>query len=164
MSTTTCLNCRVRFKDANLQRDHYKTDWHRYNLKRKVAELPPVTAEEFQKRVIQQKLAVALSAQETVFYCMPCGKHFGSEKSHDNHLNSKKHKDSVAKHDATIELKKDTIRDNDMDVKIEDVANDDSDNRMSNVVEEVITIHTQFTYVDSRVDKQMEHNFFFFFV
>lgn len=145
MSTTsfTCLNCRVRFKDTNLQRDHYKTDWHRYNLKRKVAELPPVTAEEFQKRVIQQKLTVALSAQETVFYCMPCGKHFGSEKSHDNHLNSKKHKDNVAKYDATAELKKENLvraggGGDAADVKIEDVGKDESDDDMSNVVEEVI--------------------------
>jgi hypothetical protein len=28
-----------------MQREHYKTDWHRYNLKRKVVDLPPVTAE-----------------------------------------------------------------------------------------------------------------------
>ena len=41
----TCISCHVAFKEANIQREHYKTDWHRYNLKRKVVELPPVTAE-----------------------------------------------------------------------------------------------------------------------
>jgi pre-60S factor REI1 len=36
----TCLNCRVGFPTAVAQRLHYKTDWHRYNLKRKVR--PPL--------------------------------------------------------------------------------------------------------------------------
>jgi len=40
---------------AELQKTHYKTDWHRYNLKRKVADLPPVTAENFQQRVLAQR-------------------------------------------------------------------------------------------------------------
>lgn len=41
----TCISCHVVFKEANIQREHYRTDWHRYNLKRKVVDLPPVTAE-----------------------------------------------------------------------------------------------------------------------
>lgn len=41
----TCISCHVAFKEASIQREHYKTDWHRYNLKRKVVDLPPVTAE-----------------------------------------------------------------------------------------------------------------------
>merc|ERR1712226_1268130 len=59
MSSYTCISCRVAFADADLQRGHYKTDWHRYNLKRKVAELPPVTAENFQERVLAQRAQVA---------------------------------------------------------------------------------------------------------
>lgn len=33
----TCLCCQAMFGSGNLQREHYKTDWHRYNLKRKVS-------------------------------------------------------------------------------------------------------------------------------
>ena len=63
MATYTCITCRVMFADkdggeglaAELQKTHYKTDWHRYNLKRKVADLPPVTAENFQQRVLAQR-------------------------------------------------------------------------------------------------------------
>ncbi len=47
----TCITCGVVFKDANLQRNHYKTDWHRYNLKRKVAEMAPVTLANFQLKM-----------------------------------------------------------------------------------------------------------------
>ena len=67
MASYTCITCRVMFaaKDddsaaeaAELQKAHYKTDWHRYNLKRKVANLPPVTAENFQERVSAQQKEV----------------------------------------------------------------------------------------------------------
>ena len=54
----TCITCRVSFADADLQRSHYKTDWHRYNLKRKVADLPHVTVEGFNQRVLAQKAQV----------------------------------------------------------------------------------------------------------
>ena len=47
----TCITCGVAFQNADLQRNHYKSDWHRYNLKRKVAEFEPVTLENFQQRM-----------------------------------------------------------------------------------------------------------------
>ncbi|XP_031626788.1 zinc finger protein 622 [Contarinia nasturtii] len=95
MSAPTCLNCNVRFQNADIQREHYKTDWHRYNLKRRVADLPPITAEDFQKRVLQQRASDELAQQEVTLYCGVCRKQFISEKSHQNHLNSKKHKENV---------------------------------------------------------------------
>lgn len=95
MSAFTCLNCNVRFQNADLQREHYKTDWHRYNLKRRVSELPPVTAEEFQKRVLLQRISDEQAQQEISLYCNVCRKQFISEKSYENHLNSKKHKECV---------------------------------------------------------------------
>lgn len=95
MSGFTCLNCNVRFQNADIQREHYKTDWHRYNLKRRVGELPPVTAEEFQKRVLQQRISDEQAQQEITLYCNVCRKQFISDKSHENHLNSKKHKENV---------------------------------------------------------------------
>ena len=55
----TCISCRVAFNDADLQRDHYKSEWHRYNLKRKIAELPPITLENFDNRITEQKINVS---------------------------------------------------------------------------------------------------------
>lgn len=57
-SVFTCITCQVAFADADLQRMHYKTDWHRYNLKRKVANLPHVAAEGFNQRVLAQRAQV----------------------------------------------------------------------------------------------------------
>ncbi|CAG9858661.1 unnamed protein product [Phyllotreta striolata] len=90
----TCISCRVAFKDAELQRSHYKTDWHRYNLKRKVADLPPVTSEEFQIRVYNQRNADELQKQDKSVHCLACCKVFGNQNAYDNHLNSKKHKEN----------------------------------------------------------------------
>nr|CAG4650156.1 EOG090X06E3 [Sida crystallina] len=93
----TCMSCHVAFKEAAIQRDHYKTDWHRYNLKRKVVDLPPVTAEAFQERVLEQRAQAVKQQSSHSFstYCQFCRKKFGSQKSYENHLQSKKHQDNV---------------------------------------------------------------------
>lgn len=102
----TCITCRVAFLDSNLQRGHYKTDWHRYNLKRKVVELPPVTAEEFQKRVLAQREANAEQDKPGTVRCDVCKKHFSSQNSYETHLQSRKHRETSAK--AEILAKKET--------------------------------------------------------
>ncbi|XP_078655879.1 cytoplasmic 60S subunit biogenesis factor ZNF622-like isoform X1 [Branchiostoma floridae x Branchiostoma belcheri] len=97
MSSFTCISCRVAFASADLQRAHYKSDWHRYNLKRKVAELPPVTAENFQQRVMAQKAQVEECERETCSQCGICKKFFNTQNAFENHMKSKKHKEAEAK-------------------------------------------------------------------
>lgn len=89
----TCITCSVAFHSGEFQRAHYKTDWHRYNLKRKVAELPPVTAEDFKQKVLIQRAADAKSRERRSHYCEACRKAFSSDKSYESHLRSKKHKE-----------------------------------------------------------------------
>nr|XP_033791129.1 zinc finger protein 622 isoform X1 [Geotrypetes seraphini] len=91
MASYTCITCRVVFTDADVQRAHYKTDWHRYNLKRKVADMPPVTAENFQERVLAQRAVVEEKVQETAMYCTACSKRFSTFNAYENHLKSKRH-------------------------------------------------------------------------
>lgn len=92
----TCLNCCVRFAEQQQWRDHYKTDWHRYNLKRSVAQLPPVTATQFHERILRQREldAGGPGANETQF-CAVCRKQFGTAKSYANHLQSRTHHANV---------------------------------------------------------------------
>jgi len=99
MANYTCITCRVLFEDADIQREHYKTDWHRYNLKRKLVELQPVTEEEFQQKVAFQtkKKDEKLSGGRSSTDCKVCNKKFSSEKAYENHIKSKKHKDLEAK-------------------------------------------------------------------
>ncbi|XP_068582245.1 cytoplasmic 60S subunit biogenesis factor ZNF622 isoform X2 [Cebidichthys violaceus] len=93
MSSYTCISCRVAFADGEVQRAHYKTDWHRYNLKRKVADMPPVTAENFQERVLSQRAAAEqqLSDSAATEGCAVCNKKFSSANAHQNHMRSHKH-------------------------------------------------------------------------
>ncbi|XP_068018079.1 cytoplasmic 60S subunit biogenesis factor ZNF622 [Melanerpes formicivorus] len=91
MATYTCITCHVAFKDADIQRAHYKTDWHRYNLKRKVADMPPVTAENFQERVLAQRAVAEEQNKITATYCTVCSKRFSTFNAYENHLKSKKH-------------------------------------------------------------------------
>ncbi|KAJ0059185.1 hypothetical protein NL108_009137, partial [Boleophthalmus pectinirostris] len=93
MASYTCISCRVAFGDGEIQRAHYKTDWHRYNLKRKVADMPPVTAENFQERVLAQRAAAEKQQahSSTTQACDVCNKKFSSDNAYQNHLKSHKH-------------------------------------------------------------------------
>ncbi|KAJ2724528.1 pre-60S factor rei1 [Coemansia sp. Benny D115] len=95
----TCMACQVAFYSADQQRTHYRSDWHRYNLKRKVADMPPVTAESFAQRVLAQQAKTAEAAKKAQFSadCTVCKKNYSSENAFNNHLSSKKHKEMEAK-------------------------------------------------------------------
>ncbi|KAJ2819202.1 pre-60S factor rei1 [Coemansia sp. 'formosensis'] len=95
----TCIACQVAFYSAEQQRTHYRSDWHRYNLKRKVADLPPVTAESFAQRVLSQQAKAVENTKRAEFSadCSVCKKTYGTENSFNNHLNSKKHKETEAR-------------------------------------------------------------------
>lgn len=93
MASYTCISCRVAFADGEVQRAHYKTDWHRYNLKRKVADMPPVTAENFQERVLAQRAAAEQKMNDATVTegCAVCNKKFSTANAYQNHLQSNKH-------------------------------------------------------------------------
>lgn len=45
-----CSACRCTFTNRDEQMEHYKLDWHRFNLRQKIAGLSPVTVEEFERK------------------------------------------------------------------------------------------------------------------
>ncbi|EGV66737.1 zinc finger protein reh1 [Yamadazyma tenuis] len=50
-----CNTCGIKFIAADMQRKHMKTEWHRYNLKRRVAQLPPISSDVFAHKILQQQ-------------------------------------------------------------------------------------------------------------
>lgn len=46
----TCTTCHVMFNGGAEQREHYRTDVHKFNSKRKVAGLAPVSAEVYDSK------------------------------------------------------------------------------------------------------------------
>lgn len=71
-----------------------QSDWHRYNLKRRVASLPPLTSEIFAEKVLANKATAAATAARASFErrCDACDKTYFSEGAYVNHLGSQKHR------------------------------------------------------------------------
>ena len=47
--SSECNSCHVTFEDRAEQVAHYRLDWHRYNLKRRLRSLPHVTQAKFEE-------------------------------------------------------------------------------------------------------------------
>lgn len=93
----TCNTCQVAFRTTDLQRTHMRSPWHRYNLKRRVISLPPVSAEAFNDKVVQNQADQDAAAGKATFErrCDACQKSFGSQNSYENHVLSQKHKANI---------------------------------------------------------------------
>lgn len=106
----TCMSCLVGFHSPLDQRTHYRSDLHRYNMKRQVAGLPPVRQDIFEQKVQQRQAGDASNVAEQQQQaeastsstpkkprCADCAKSFNSEGALSTHLNSRKHKETMAK-------------------------------------------------------------------
>lgn len=52
----TCRTCQLSFLSREKQKSHYNTDWHRYNIKRKlVLDAAPISFEEFERLLAGKK-------------------------------------------------------------------------------------------------------------
>jgi len=96
-----CMACQVVLGTAASRGEHYKSDWHRVNLKRSVSSLPPMPIEEFQARLeIMQKQQAEMERLEASrkaksFACNACAKKFASQKAFDQHATSRRHLDKL---------------------------------------------------------------------
>lgn len=95
-----CSTSGTYFSDKESLQEHYKSDFHRYNLKRKVAGLPPVTREWFEARKAQlvSTAAATTTAPVTRVWMDPLTKKkFMSENTYNSFVSSKKYQDLVRK-------------------------------------------------------------------
>eukprot|EP00835_Amoeboradix_gromovi_P007044 NODE_1016_length_2138_cov_0.460520.p1 type:complete len:332 gc:universal NODE_1016_length_2138_cov_0.460520:398-1393(+) len=91
----TCLSCGIAFSVSEQQRQHHSSDWHKYNLKRKINGLSSVGAQEFQLKVQKKKSNTGSTARHLQYSCEPCGKLYSSENAYVAHAQSKKHFENV---------------------------------------------------------------------
>lgn len=73
---------------------HHKSDFHRFNLKRKMINLPPVAIEQFNAKVAE--LQPKEQQQVSIIECTICKKEFRTENTYKAHTNSNKHKEKLA--------------------------------------------------------------------
>ncbi|KAM6502355.1 C2H2 type zinc-finger (2 copies) domain containing protein [Amanita muscaria] len=107
----TCLSCNMAFLSADEQSMffsssllfsiedaqglHYRSDHHRYNMKRRVAGLPPVSASVFNDKVLERRQESAVQLAPRDFACTDCNKVYTTENAYKSHLSSKKHKENA---------------------------------------------------------------------
>ena len=128
----TCLSCSIALVSAEEQSAsvvvfytilltskhdsgvHYRSDYHRYNMKRRVAALPPVSAIVFDQKVLERKAENAVVATAKSSSCSVCkfvilleltmhevtasySKVYTSEGAYRSHINSRKHKENESR-------------------------------------------------------------------
>ncbi|XP_023536549.1 cytoplasmic 60S subunit biogenesis factor REI1 homolog 1-like isoform X2 [Cucurbita pepo subsp. pepo] len=107
MTGLTCNACNKEFLDAEEQKLHYKSEWHRYNLKRKVANVPGVTEALFLARQSAAAAQENAKSRETsmLYSCGLCSKAYRSAQAHAQHLKSRSHTIRVSQgtHDQEVE-------------------------------------------------------------
>ncbi|KAI6121610.1 C2H2 type zinc-finger-domain-containing protein [Pisolithus sp. B1] len=90
-------NCLCVSRGSTAAGTHYRSDYHRYNMKRRVSGLPPVAAGVFDQKVLEQRVDPSVMATTRSVSCTVCRKSYATENAYRSHLTSKKHKDSELK-------------------------------------------------------------------
>ncbi|KAL4570226.1 hypothetical protein LXL04_025877 [Taraxacum kok-saghyz] len=102
MPGLTCNACNKVLIDENDQKKHYKSEWHRFNLKRKIAGVPGVTDALFLAR--QSAIAEEeskLSEPPMLYTCSLCGKGYRTSMAHAQHLKSRAHISRASENEIT---------------------------------------------------------------
>ncbi|TRY76362.1 hypothetical protein TCAL_00014 [Tigriopus californicus] len=61
----SCSTCQVKFQTQDEQRQHFKLDWHRYNLKCSLISSPTLTEDQFENLILDQLDTLSLSGSES---------------------------------------------------------------------------------------------------
>lgn len=96
----TCITCSIAFTQPDEQRTHFRSEFHRYNMKRRLADLLPIKAQQFADKVAEHETQAQHAAQhaaEQAGRCDVCRKSFASQNAYLGHLRSKKHRDNMRK-------------------------------------------------------------------
>ena len=109
-----CNHCLYISKTYEEMKEHYKSEFHKYNLNRVTMNLAPLSYEDYKRKKDffmkkleeKKKTEEALKLQSQNLYCEICSKKFNSSKKLQEHLISKTHlKNKTKKNDEEISTK-----------------------------------------------------------
>lgn len=94
-----CNHCLYVSKTYEEMKEHYKSEFHKYNLNRVTMNLAPLSFEDYKRKKEfftkkmeeKKKIEENLKSQSINLYCDVCNKKFNSRKKLDEHLASKTH-------------------------------------------------------------------------
>ncbi len=100
-----CNHCLYVSQTYEEMKEHYKSEFHKYNLNRVTMNLVPLSFEEYKRKKEfftkkmeeKKKIEENLKKQTSNLYCEVCNKKFNSRKKLDDHLVSKTHLKNRAK-------------------------------------------------------------------
>ncbi|OQR91227.1 hypothetical protein THRCLA_22482 [Thraustotheca clavata] len=161
----TCTACREEFASYEDQKEHFKLDWHRYNLKRKVVGLPPVTLAQFHARKADGAAAMAAVQKEVPadvsYKCHNCSKSFTNVKALENHKATKKHIAAVKKAGAENITSKKLEAKEEEETTTEEDAEEDPDAYISLALEDcMFCSHSSDNLENNLIHMQKIHGFF----
>ena len=67
-SDLRCPTCAQNFPSTEAHKEHYRSEFHRYNLKRKMVKLSPITEEQFKEKRVETQ-----QQENSSFTCNQCG-------------------------------------------------------------------------------------------
>jgi hypothetical protein len=98
MSSLICNACQIQIHSDEERAAHYKSEWHRYNVKRRCAGLASIPQQLFDSQLtaLNNKKA-AEASQKADQNCKTCKKSFATASAYQAHMASKKHLKKVEK-------------------------------------------------------------------
>lgn len=105
-----CTNCRIEFDNEDNYKAHYKSEFHEYNIKRRLASLSPITESEYNAKKaktdtdLRHKMQT-LNDYGKKYHCSDCNKKLSNIKTYEEHLKTNNHKKNSNKN----KIKKDKI-------------------------------------------------------
>ena len=112
-----CNHCLYVSKTYEEMKEHYKSEFHKYNLNRVTMNLAPLSFEDYKRKKDffmkkleeKQKTEEVLKLQTQNLYCDICSKKFNSQKKLQEHLLSKTHLKNKAKKEEQKKTKEEDI-------------------------------------------------------
>ena len=112
-----CNHCLYVSKTYEEMKEHYKSEFHKYNLNRVTMNLAPLSFEDYKRKKDffmkkleeKQKTEEVLKLQTQNLYCDICSKKFNSQKKLQEHLISKTHLKNKAKKEEQKKTKEEDI-------------------------------------------------------
>lgn len=94
--TLICNHCSYEFAGYAEMKEHYKSQFHLYNLHRVTMQLNPISYEDFMKKkeALEKNKAKEVKVENVPLsnFCSVCSKSFASQKKLQEHLSSNNHK------------------------------------------------------------------------
>ena len=112
-----CNHCLYVSKTYEEMKEHYKSEFHKYNLNRVTMNLAPLSFDDYKRKKDffmkkmeeKKKTEEALKLQSQNLYCEICSKKFNSSKKYEEHLISKTHLKHKARKEGMKQNKEEEI-------------------------------------------------------